>query len=273
MPIPVLGITDTEDNFKTSIAGSSWAVTARVVLCWHVLGVLHVLFFFFYFLFKYYHFYFYYVALVSTTVQISHNDTDVLCLLRLPPLPASHPSVPSQSTRLSSLCYTLASHQLSITHPAVYIYIHAAFSVSSPLPSPTIKKNYIGELICREGMETQIYRMDILILFLLAQLFNTVIHEWENWAAPPSNQTSSLALILLIDHTMSLWKACHCSWFKNERIDSYGIPVICIRSYCCLKAELSFQDRVMLLVEVVEVARAMAAPKPHPNHAFCKFHV
>ena len=108
-------------------------------------------------------------------------------------------------------------------------------------------------------METQMYRLDILILFLLEQLFNTVIHEWESWAAPPSNQTPSLALTLLTNHTLSLWKACHCSWFKNEGIDSYGIPVICIRLYHCLKAELSSQDRVMLQVEVAEVASAMAA--------------
>ena len=37
-------------------------------------------------------------------------------------LPPSHPSRPSQSTKLSSLCYATASHWLSILHMVVYMF-------------------------------------------------------------------------------------------------------------------------------------------------------
>ena len=60
--------------------------------------------------------------------------------LASPSLPPSlsHPSSWSQSTELISLCYSTASHQLSILHLVVYIYpyIHYHSLTLSQLPLP-----------------------------------------------------------------------------------------------------------------------------------------
>ena len=53
-----------------------------------------------------------------------------------PPFHLLHRSRSSQSTRLSSLCSTAASHQLYILHMAVYIYVSAAPPILSTLPFP-----------------------------------------------------------------------------------------------------------------------------------------
>ena len=56
-------------------------------------------------------------------------------LLLNPPFhspPKSHPSKSLQSTELSSLCYTAASHQLSISHTVIYICQY--YSLNSPHP-------------------------------------------------------------------------------------------------------------------------------------------
>ena len=55
-------------------------------------------------------------------------------LLRLPPS-LSHPSRWSQSTKLISLCYVAASHQLSVLHLVVY-KVHATLSLCPRLPFP-----------------------------------------------------------------------------------------------------------------------------------------
>ena len=59
-------------------------------------------------------------------------------LLSLPPTPSSHPSKSSQITELISLCYAVASHQLSILHLVVYIcQCYSPFAPafpSSPVP-------------------------------------------------------------------------------------------------------------------------------------------
>ena len=54
------------------------------------------------------------VGFCLTTMWISHNYTYIPFVLNLLPCPSSHLSESSQSTRLSSLCYTAASHQLSV---------------------------------------------------------------------------------------------------------------------------------------------------------------
>ena len=56
-------------------------------------------------------------------------------LLSLSPTLLSHPSRSSQSIKLISLCYTAASHQLSILHLVVYIRRCYSFT-SSQLPHP-----------------------------------------------------------------------------------------------------------------------------------------
>ena len=53
------------------------------------------------------------------------------------PTPPSHPSRSSQSTKLSSLCYTAGSHQLSILHMAVNIR-ESQSPNSSPSPYPQV---------------------------------------------------------------------------------------------------------------------------------------
>ena len=54
------------------------------------------------------------VGFCLTTMWISHNYTYILFILNLLPFPSSLLSKSSQSTRLSSLCYTATSHQLSV---------------------------------------------------------------------------------------------------------------------------------------------------------------
>ena len=55
------------------------------------------------------------VSFCHTAKWIRHMHTHIPCLLDLPP-PSSQPTRLSQSTELSSLCYTAGSHQLSILH-------------------------------------------------------------------------------------------------------------------------------------------------------------
>ena len=56
------------------------------------------------------------------TTWITYKYTYITSLLSLPASPApSHRPVSSQSTRLSSLCCTAASHQLSVSHTVVSI--------------------------------------------------------------------------------------------------------------------------------------------------------
>ena len=61
------------------------------------------------------------VGFCCTTVQITNNYTFTTSLLSLSPLLPSHLSSSSKNTRLGSLCYMAASHQLSILHMVVYI--------------------------------------------------------------------------------------------------------------------------------------------------------
>ena len=62
--------------------------------------------------------------------------------ISLPPS-LSHPSRWSQSTQLISLCYAAASHELSILHLVVYIYVsmllsHFVPAYPSPSPCPQV---------------------------------------------------------------------------------------------------------------------------------------
>ena len=71
-----------------------------------------------------------------TRMHIRHSHIYIPSLLSLPLLSSSYPSRPSQRTRLGSLCYVAASHQLSILHMVVYIYINATFSICPTLSFP-----------------------------------------------------------------------------------------------------------------------------------------
>lgn len=66
--------------------------------------------------------------------------------------------------------------------------------------------------------------------------------------------------------------AYYCSRFRNEEIESPGVPVICLKSCHCFNAELSFHEGMMSLVEVAELTRT-AAPKLNPNDAIYRFNV
>ena len=62
--------------------------------------------------------------------------------LHLLPTLLSHPSRWSQSTKLISLCYQAASHQLSILHLVVYICpCHSLTSSQLSLPTPRVLKS------------------------------------------------------------------------------------------------------------------------------------
>ena len=79
---------------------------------------------------------------------ISHNSVCVcarVCIPSLSSLPTnsqsqSHPSVPSRSSIALTLCYTAASHQLSIYGN---IHVHATFSVHPSLSFPRCVHKYI----------------------------------------------------------------------------------------------------------------------------------
>ena len=65
-------------------------------------------------------------------------------LLRLPP---SHPSRWSQSTKLISLCYAAASHQLSVLRLVVYICPCQSLTLSQlTLPAPHILKSILQQV-------------------------------------------------------------------------------------------------------------------------------
>ena len=81
----------------------------------------------------------YCVGICHTTTWVSHKYTHVPSLLNLlpppPPHPTSSPSHPSRlsrSTKLGFLCYTAASHCLSVLH--VGVYVRQCYSVHSSLP-------------------------------------------------------------------------------------------------------------------------------------------
>ena len=62
--------------------------------------------------------------------------------ISLPPS-LTHPSKWSQNTKLISLCYVAASHQLSILHLVVYIYpCHSLTSSQLTLPPPCVRKSH-----------------------------------------------------------------------------------------------------------------------------------
>ena len=75
-----------------------------------------------------------YVCFCHTIMRISHNYTYISSLLSQPPFPSSHPSRPSQSARLGSLCYIATSYQLSILHMVVCVYWCYFLNSSHPLP-------------------------------------------------------------------------------------------------------------------------------------------
>jgi len=65
-------------------------------------------------------------SVVSNSLQSHKSDTTHSCtyipsLLNFPPLPSSHHSMLSWSTRLGSLCYIAISYKLSVLHMVVYI--------------------------------------------------------------------------------------------------------------------------------------------------------
>ena len=68
------------------------------------------------------------------TMQISHNYKYTLPL-QPPSQPQINPSRQLQSARLSFLCYTAASHQLSVLHVSVYMSMLLSQS-SHPLQIP-----------------------------------------------------------------------------------------------------------------------------------------
>ena len=71
-----------------------------------------------------------------SVMQISHNYTHIPSFVSLPPLPSSDPSRSLQCARLSSLCHTAASHQLSAFHMVVCICQCYSLNSSHALLSP-----------------------------------------------------------------------------------------------------------------------------------------
>ena len=76
-----------------------------------------------------------------TTMQIGHNYTYIPSLLRLPPLPKSHPSRSSARARLGSLCHTATSHHPSTRYPTVYACWCYSLHLPHSLPLPLCPKS------------------------------------------------------------------------------------------------------------------------------------
>jgi len=98
----------------------------------------------------------YSVVLVSA-VQQSESAIYIYIYIYIPPeasLPPapSHPSRSSQSTELSSLCYTASSHWLAILHGTIYIYMYICvlyiycYSPNSSHPQLPPLCSHIGSL-------------------------------------------------------------------------------------------------------------------------------
>ena len=84
----------------------------------------------------------------------------------LPPS-LSHPSRWSQSTKLISLCYAVASHQLSILHSVVYrCQCYSLTSSQLTLPSPRVLKSIPYVLGCKmmgsDRLSTFVIQPDVL---------------------------------------------------------------------------------------------------------------
>ena len=81
------------------------------------------------------------VSFCCSTTWMSYTDTHIPpSRASLPPLP-SHPLRSSQSTRLSTLCYSAASHQLSVLHTMMYL-CQSYSPNSSYTSSSTVSFNY-----------------------------------------------------------------------------------------------------------------------------------
>ena len=74
----------------------------------------------------------------STTRRISCKYTYIPSLLILLPTSPSHPSRSSQSTELSFLCHTAASHLLSLLHMVAYICQGYSLNLSHPPLLPLV---------------------------------------------------------------------------------------------------------------------------------------
>ena len=72
----------------------------------------------------------YCVGFCHTTI-IRYKYTYIPFLGSLPPRPSSHSSRSSQSTRLSSLCYTAASYLLSVLNVAMYVSVLISYPTFS----------------------------------------------------------------------------------------------------------------------------------------------
>ena len=90
------------------------------------------------------------ISFCCIAIWISHMYTYIPSTLRPLPTPLqSHLSRSSQRTKLSSLCYIAASHQISVLYMVVYIC--QCYSLSSfHLPLPPLNSIYLYYLIISE---------------------------------------------------------------------------------------------------------------------------
>ena len=132
--------------------------------------------------------------------NMNHNTIYIyipyLLSLPSPPLlslPPCHPSRSSQSTRLGILCYTAASHQLSILHVVVYKCQRYFLNSSHPLPPPLSPQVHSLRLHLGIYPEKTTIQKDACIPVFTAALF-TAARTWEQMNALLLLQDAPLVL-------------------------------------------------------------------------------
>ena len=87
-----------------------------------------------------------YNVVLESAVQLSES---AICIHMSPPTPIpSHPSRSSQSTKLSSLCYTAAFRSLSILHMVVDICQSFSLNLSLHTPPPSLCVHMLVLYVC-----------------------------------------------------------------------------------------------------------------------------
>ena len=98
-----------------------------------------------------------------------HTHTHIHSLLCFPPTPPSHPSRSSQSTKMSSMCYTAASHLLSVLHRVIYIcqcyFLNSSHPLTPQTPCPQVRSPHLFFYFCPESRFISTIFLDSIYIF------------------------------------------------------------------------------------------------------------
>ena len=101
--------------------------------------------------------------MLVSAIQQHDSAISIQCPLplRSPSHPPSHPSRSSQSTELSSLCYTAASHAVYFTHGNVYVWVSLVAQTEKNLPA--MQETWVQSLGWEDPLEKQMATTPVLL--------------------------------------------------------------------------------------------------------------